>query len=97
VNPRKPPEGEIISGKLSMLDCTSGLTLIVDTGEKTVRLHTNTPDKVEFVTLLDTFGRSISCGPFPSLPVTITYRPDASGTTLGEPIRVEFTEEKPAR
>lgn len=94
VNPRKLPEGETVSGKLSMLDCSSGLTVVVDVGGKTVRLHSNTPDKIEFVTLSDAVGRSISCGPIPSLPVTIIFRPDNSGTTLGEPIRIEFTEDR---
>jgi tetratricopeptide (TPR) repeat protein len=94
VNPRKLPEGETVSGKLSMLDCSSGLTVVVDVGGKTVRLHSNTPDKIEFVTLSDAVGRSISCGPLPSLPATIIFRPDSSGKTAGEPIRIEFTEDR---
>ena len=97
VNPRKMPEGETVSGKLSMLDCTSGLTVILDADGKTVRLHSNNPDKIEFITFSDAVRTSISCGPAPSLPVTIIFRPDSSGKTQGEPIRIEFTDGKPGK
>jgi hypothetical protein len=97
LNPRALPTGETVRGRLTAIDCTQGLTLVVLADDRTVRLHSRMPDKVEFLRHTTTVATSISCGAVPRLPVSITYRPAPDGSSLGDPIRVEFLEETPTR
>jgi tetratricopeptide (TPR) repeat protein len=87
--------GEKLKGVLTNIECRNGLTLIVKAGGKTVKLHSNSPLNVEFVSL-NREGRAIAsdpvvCGPTieQGLDVTITYRPSRSGDSIGEPLSVD--------
>ena len=92
LNPRAVPTGENLRGMLTAIECSQGLTLVVLSEGRTVRLHSNMPEKVEFLRHTSTVATSISCGPASSLPVSITYRPGPAGSSIGDPIRVEFVE-----
>jgi hypothetical protein len=87
--------GEKLNGVLTNVECRNGLTLIVKTGGKTVKLHSNSALSVEFVSR-NREGRAIAsdpvvCGPTveEGLDVTITYRPSRSADSIGEPLSVE--------
>jgi tetratricopeptide (TPR) repeat protein len=90
INPQRPPEGEIIRGTLTALECARGLTVVLESDGRTVRLHTDTPDKIEFLRHTEAVSTTISCGPSAKVPVSVTYRPGTSAGVPGEPIRVEF-------
>jgi tetratricopeptide (TPR) repeat protein len=92
INPPQLPAGEVIRGRLTALDCTRGLTVVLEAADRTVRLHTNTPDKIEFLRHTETVSTKIACGAFAKVPISVTYRPGTSAEMLGEPIRVEFLE-----
>jgi len=74
------------------MDCAKGLTLSVEVDGRTLQLHTDTPDKLEFVSSAAAVKDSIACGTIPKLAVDILYRPTSPGATTGEPLRVEFIE-----
>ena len=95
VNPQRVrPQGSQVTGVLTLVDCKAGLTLTVRSGANTVRLHSDTPDKIEFVSYVPSVSTSISCGVVPGtgIPVVITYRPTPGGPNAGEPLLVEFVE-----
>ena len=91
---RRRPEGEQVRGLLTRIDCTDkGLTLVIKTNDREVRLHSDRPDRVEFITYTQEVGQSITCGARnPATPVLVTYRTstDASSKFDGEPLAVEF-------
>jgi tetratricopeptide (TPR) repeat protein len=94
---RPRPEGETITGLVSSIDCSKGMTLVVKTdGGPTVRLHSDTPQKIQFTSYTSNVVNTINCGPTkaPGIPVTVIYRPTPGGANLGEPLTVEFTEKK---
>jgi tetratricopeptide (TPR) repeat protein len=89
------PAGPQIEGMLTMIDCSRGLTLRVRVGNGHVELHTNTPEKLEFMSYVAGVSDSIVCGTLkPELPVVIVYRSGREPRFLGEPIRVDFVEKK---
>jgi tetratricopeptide (TPR) repeat protein len=95
VTPQKArPEGSTVTGSLTLVDCRNGLTLTIRSGNETLRLHSDTPDKIEFVSYVPTVSASISCGVVPGtgIPVVVTYRPTPGAATAGEPLMVEFVE-----
>jgi tetratricopeptide (TPR) repeat protein len=95
VTPQKVrPQGTQIKGALTLVDCRNGLTLTIKTDVETLVLHTNTPDKIEFVSYTSSVNSSITCGPTRGngIQVLVTYRPTPGATTAGEPLVVEFVE-----
>ncbi len=82
-------EGEKVTGFLTNLECTDGLTLTVRTDQTSLRLHSANPDQIQFLSYTSEVSNNIKCGPRnPGIPVTVTYRPGNGGT--GEPLVVEF-------
>jgi len=95
VTPVRPKaEGPQIKGMLILVDCRGGLTLTVKSASETLKLHSDTPEKIQFVSYVPAVSTSISCGPVPGqgLPVIVTYRLTPDGSAAGEPIVVEFFE-----
>jgi hypothetical protein len=82
------PEGEHVTGLLTLLDCTSGLTLHVRTDAQMLQLHSDNPTSIQFLSYVPDVSANITCGPRdPGIPVTITYQKEAL-----EPLVVEFIE-----
>jgi len=95
IDPVPPPvEGETVTGVLTEVDCSKGLTLSVNTGAAVVKLHTPAPSKIEFVSFTKAVTGTLSCGALRSggVPVRVTYRPGPSQGILGEPLVVAFIE-----
>ncbi len=93
--PQKPKvEGTQIKGMLTLVDCRGGLTLTVKSGSDTLKLHSDTPDKIQFVSYVASVNAALACGPASGqgIPVVITYRPTPGGSAQGEPLMVEFVE-----
>jgi tetratricopeptide (TPR) repeat protein len=82
-------EGEKLSGLLTNMDCSNGLTLRVRTDRTTTELHSSDPRKVQFLSYTTQVTDNIRCGPQnPAKPVVVTYRPTPGGS--GEPLVIEF-------
>ena len=94
VTPVEPAvQGEKVTGLLILLECTNGLTLRVRSDKGTADFHSSEPSKIQFLSYTADVSDNIACGPRnPGTPVSITYRPAASGP--GEPLVVEFLEKK---
>jgi tetratricopeptide (TPR) repeat protein len=87
-------DGEKVTGLLILLECTNGLTLRVRSDKGTMDFHSSQPDRIQFLSYTADVTDNIKCGPRnPGTPVTITYRPAATGNG-GEPLVVEFVEKK---
>jgi hypothetical protein len=91
---RRRFEGERVEGLLTRVDCdTEGMTLTVKSGDKTVKLHTSSPEGVQFISYIPGGAGEITCGPInPAKQVAVTYRSstNAKSAFIGEPIAVEF-------
>ncbi len=92
---RRNFDGEKVRGLLTEVACSDrGMTLIVKDGDRVVKLHAASPERVEFITYIqDTAAGMINCGKInPAKQVLVTYRSstDASSPFDGEPIAVEF-------
>ncbi len=86
-------EGEKISGLLTNMDCSDGLTLSIRTDRTTTQLHSSEPQKIQFLSYTTDVTDNIRCGVRnPAMPVTVTYRPVPGG--IGEPLVIEFTDKK---
>jgi tetratricopeptide (TPR) repeat protein len=86
-------QGEKVTGMLTNMDCSNGLTLTVRTDRAAVELHSSDPQKIQFLSYTTTVSDNIRCGPRnPNIPVTITYRPVPGGP--GDPLVIEFLESK---
>jgi hypothetical protein len=85
-------EGEKLTGLLTNMDCSSGLTLTVRMERGAVEFHSSDPDKIQFLSYTaDISDGNVKCGPRnPAIPVTITYKPVPGGP--GNPLVVEFLE-----
>jgi tetratricopeptide (TPR) repeat protein len=84
-------EGIRVEGVLTYVDCTSGLTLRLRVNNAAVELHTNTPDRVEFVSYVAAVTDTIACGVIkPEVPVAVVYKRGGDRRFLGEPLRVDF-------
>jgi hypothetical protein len=91
LTPRTPVEGAEVRGVLTGLECTEGLTVLLEVDGSIRRFHTDRPETIEFLGYGGGVGESIACGPLtPALPATITYRPGASEESLGEPLLIEI-------
>jgi hypothetical protein len=78
---------------LTAIECSEkGVTLVVNTGQATARLHSDEIDQIQFVSFTQAVKGEVECGPFPNLRVRINYRPDPSGRTQGTPLAVAFVE-----
>jgi len=96
VNPPKArPDGTKITGLLTLMDCSSGLTITLKSANQTLKFHSDTPDRIEFFSNTPTVSTSIKCGPAPGagIPVIVTYRPTPGGPSAGEPLYIEFVEQ----
>jgi tetratricopeptide (TPR) repeat protein len=86
-------DGEKVTGLLTNLDCSNGLTLHIRTDRNALELHSSNPDRIQFLSYTANVGGNIQCGPRnPGTPVTVTYRPVQGGP--GEPLVIEFQEKK---
>jgi hypothetical protein len=62
-------------------------------GDKTVKFHTTTPERVQFISYTPGEASEITCGPInPAKQVIVTYRKstDPKSQFDGEPVAVEF-------
>ena len=68
------------------------MTLTVKTTAGEVKLHSDNPGDIQFVSYTSSISTDIQCGPAkaPGISVTITYKPISSPDSLGEPLLVEF-------
>lgn len=91
---RRRFDGEKVKGLLTRVDCDDkGMTLTIKSGDKTVKLNTSTPERVQFIAYTPDGAGEITCGPInPAKQVIVTYRgsTDAKSKFDGEPIAVEF-------
>ena len=84
-------KGEKVTGFLINLDCASGLTLRIRSGNSMMELHSSNPGQIQFLSYTSNVSNNVQCGPQnPPSPVTVTYRPVTGGP--GEPLVVEFTD-----
>jgi hypothetical protein len=87
-------DGEKLHGLITEIICSEkGMTLVVKAGDQIVKLHTETPERIRFITYHHDPGSVISCGKFePAKPVIVTYRKssEANSPYKGEPIALEF-------
>lgn len=87
--------GDQACGQLVRIECEDegGVILVVEAGERTLRLRNNSLNRITFVTYtLDVRGQ-VTCGlRTPATPVLVTYRPakNPAGQIDGEAIAVEF-------
>jgi tetratricopeptide (TPR) repeat protein len=85
------PQGIRLEGLLTEVVCSDGLTLRVRVADATVELHTNTPERLEFMSYVATISDTIACGVLkPAVRVAVTYRRTNDRRFLGEPLRVDF-------
>jgi len=93
------PGTSVVTGLMTMLECSNGLTVAVNSDGKTLYFHADTTTKVSFMNGPGPNG-SVNCGdtiPAPGFPVTILYRPLKSGDALGEPVVIQFQKTRSAR
>jgi tetratricopeptide (TPR) repeat protein len=93
------PGTSVVTGLLTMLECSNGLTVAVNSDGKTLYFHADTTTKVSFMNGPGADG-SVNCGapiPAPGFPVTVLYRPLKSGDALGEPVVVQFQRPRTSR
>jgi len=90
---RRRFEGEKVEGLLTRVDCEKGITLTIKSGDKTVKLNTSSPERVQFISYIPGGAGEITCGSInPAKQVVVIYRAstDAKSSFIGEPIAVEF-------
>lgn len=87
-------EGEQVCGMLVQVECApDGVTLFVEAGERTLKLHSDRLNHIRFVTYTAEVRGQVTCGlRSPANPVLVTYRPskDSNSKTDGEVVAVEF-------
>jgi tetratricopeptide (TPR) repeat protein len=80
-----------VEGELTMIDCDKGVTLNLRTDKGMAQLHTDTPEKIQFISYIASLQGPISCGRVdPERHVVVAYRRSGVPGWLGEPILVEF-------
>jgi hypothetical protein len=88
LTPVQRPEGDQVTGLLTLMDCSAGLTLHIMTDAETLQLHSSNPMNIQFLSYIPDVSTSVTCGPRdPGTPVTVTYGRDSR-----EPLVVEFIE-----
>jgi len=93
------PGTSVVTGLMTMLECSNGLTVAVNSDGKTLYFHADTTTKVSFMNGPGPDG-AVNCGepiPAPGLAVTVLYRPLKSGDSLGEPVVVQFQRPRTTR
>ena len=79
---------------LVQVECDDdGVMLVVESGGRTLKLHSEKLSRIRFVTYTADVRGQITCGlRSPANPVLITYRPakDSNSKVDGEVIAVEF-------
>lgn len=86
-------EGEQVCGLLVQVECDdSGVVLFVESGTRTLKLHSDKLNRIRFVTYTADVKGQVTCGlRVPANPVLVTYRPAKGvGQVDGEVIAVEF-------
>ncbi|HEX8891131.1 MAG TPA: tetratricopeptide repeat protein [Pyrinomonadaceae bacterium] len=87
-------EGEQVCGLLVQVECENdGVMLVVESGGRTLKLHSDKLSRIRFVTYTADVRGQITCGlRSPANPVLITYRPtkESNSKVDGEVIAVEF-------
>jgi tetratricopeptide (TPR) repeat protein len=87
-------EGVQVCGQLVKIECADqGVTLFVEAGNSTLKLHSDKLNNIRFVTYTADVRGQVTCGlREPANPVLVTYRPpkDAKEQIDGEVIAVEF-------
>lgn len=92
---RRRFRGEQICGLLVRIECEEeeGVILVVEAGERTLRLRNDSLNRIRFVTYTVDVRGQVTCGlRAPATPVLVTYRPapNPARRTDGEVIAVEF-------
>jgi tetratricopeptide (TPR) repeat protein len=86
--------GEQACGMLVRIECEDdGVVLVVEAGERTLRLRKDSLNRIRFVTYTVDVRGQVTCGlRTQATPVLVTYRPakNGAGQTDGEIIAVEF-------
>jgi hypothetical protein len=86
-------QGNTIRGMLTSVNCANGVTLIIQTGDRSVSFYSSNPSRIAFVSHRSSESGAILCGPVSDsgVAVTVTYKKaSAVGDILGEPLKVEF-------
>ena len=94
LTPLKPAvEGEKVQGLLTTLDCGTPVVMWLNVNGRIVKLYSDTPDQIEFLSYTNSVTSSITCGPTPppGIPVSVTYKPLPKDDFIGVPLVVEFT------
>jgi tetratricopeptide (TPR) repeat protein len=86
--------GQQVCGLLVRVECEEkGVLLVIEAGERTLRLHNQSLNNIRFVTYSADVRGQVTCGlRAPANPVLVTYRPTPGNKdqTDGEVIAVEF-------
>jgi tetratricopeptide (TPR) repeat protein len=86
--------GEQLCGLLVSIECEEqGVILVIESGERTYRLHNAALNRIRFVTYTADVRGQMTCGlRSQATPVLVTYRPakNAEAETDGEVVAVEF-------
>jgi len=90
-----PPGTETVRGTFTRIECDQRTLLVLIVNEKTVKLHSRTPNSIRFTTSDPSLNAIVGCGPLPrgGVPATITYRPEQSADSIGEVLAVDLGEE----
>ncbi|MEZ5290810.1 MAG: DUF1570 domain-containing protein [Vicinamibacterales bacterium] len=81
-----------VFGTWSFIECIRGnaVTLVARVGGRDLRLRAARMASVDFVSYRAGGAPAVGCGPQRPIPVLVTYRPGASGSTAGEAVAIEF-------
>ena len=86
--------GQQVCGLLVSFECDErGVLLVVEAGGRTLRLRSDSPSSIRFVTYTAEVRGQVTCGErTPESPVLVTYRPAArpAAQSDGEVVAVEF-------
>jgi hypothetical protein len=93
---RAQAPGKVVRGAITKVECTKGMTIYIKLGtrgvdERIENLHTDTPERVDWVADNGEAINFIACGETPIRgSVAITYKPKRKGLMMGEPLVVEM-------
>lgn len=94
---RKYFEGARVVGMLTRIECADdGVLLFIRVGDRTIRLRSDSLNRIKFLTYVVNIKGKVSCGPrTPENLVVATYRPiqNAGAGIEGETIAIEFVPE----
>jgi len=89
--PASIPGTTSVKGQLTMLECSTGVTMSVISEGKTLFFRADSTSEVAFLNGPNPDG-TVDCGPLPrgGLPVSVLYRPLKTEGIEGEPVIVQF-------